>query len=178
LLPSHRFILTGSVVKSSEGAGPLSFGRCFALPRAVHEVDRRDEGFYRALFEVNPAIKLLVDPRDGRVVDANQAAEAFYGYPREVLRAMHITDINDLTAEEVRAEMEAARVGRRRYFRFRHRVASGEVRHVEVHSGPVEIEGRQLLLSIIHDVTDRDRLEAQLRESQRLEAVGRVAGAV
>jgi two-component system, cell cycle sensor histidine kinase and response regulator CckA len=138
----------------------------------------RDEGFYRALFEENPAIKLLIDPRDGRIVDANQAAETFYGWPREVLRTMRITQINVLTPDEVREEMENARIGRRRYFRFRHRLAEGALRHVEVHTGPVEIDGEQLLLSIIHDVTDRDRLETQLRESQRLEALGRVAGTV
>ena len=139
---------------------------------------RRDESFYRALFEVNSAIKLLVDPSDGRIVDANHAAEDFYGYSRELLREMTITDINVLTPKEVHEEMESARIGRRRYFRFRHRTSGGEIRHVEVHSGPVELDGEQLLLSIIHDVTDRDRLEAQLSESQRLEALGRVAGAV
>jgi signal transduction histidine kinase len=74
--------------------------------------------------------------------------------------------------------MDNARTGKRRYFRFRHRIASGEVRSVEVHSGPVVIDGAQLLLSIIHDVTERDIIEAQLRRSQRLEAVGRLAGGV
>ncbi len=136
----------------------------------------RSEAFYRALFEVNTAIKLLISPTSGRIVDANSAAVEFYGWPLETLRSMHITDINLLTSEEVQAEMENARSGRRRYFRFRHRTASGAVRHVEVHSGPVEIDSESLLLSIVHDVTERDALEEQLRRSQRLEAVGQLAG--
>src|SRR5690606_6274869 len=121
----------GCQIKPSSGGFPSA---CVSrYQRRVDQGARRDEGFYRALFEVNPAIKLLLDPRDGRIVDANQAAEAFYGYPREVLRAMRIAEINVLTADELRDEMEDARVGRRRYFRFRHRTASGEIRHVEVH---------------------------------------------
>jgi two-component system, cell cycle sensor histidine kinase and response regulator CckA len=137
-----------------------------------------DDSFYRALFDVNTAIKLLIAPTTGLIVDANLPAVEFYGWPLEVLRTMRITDINTLSPEEVRREMENACTGRRRYFRFRHRIASGEVRHVEVHSGPVSVGDEQLLLSIIHDVTERDALEQQLRASQRLEAVGRLAGGI
>ena len=138
----------------------------------------QNEDFYRALFEVNTAVKLLISPTTGRIVDANQAAVEFYGWPLETLKTLRITDINMLTPEEVLSEMENARSGHRRYFRFRHRTQSGEVRHVEVHSGPVTIQGEHLLLSIVHDVTERDVLEEQLRRSQRLEAIGQLAGGV
>jgi two-component system cell cycle sensor histidine kinase/response regulator CckA len=136
------------------------------------------DALYRAVFEVNSAIKLLIDPATGNIIDANQAAVDFYGWPLAEMREMRISDINTLTAEELRAELHAASSGRRGYFRFRHRIASGAVRLVEVHSGPVELGERQLLLSIIHDVTERDALEAHLRTAQRLEAVGRLAGSV
>lgn len=138
----------------------------------------RDDSFYRALFEDNPAIKLLISPTSGRILDASRAATEFYGWSLDELKAMTITDINTLTQEQVRAEMESAQAGRRRYFRFRHRLKDGRVRAVEVHSGPVELEGEQLLLSIIHDVTDRDALEQQLQAAQRLESVGKLAGMV
>jgi two-component system cell cycle sensor histidine kinase/response regulator CckA len=138
----------------------------------------RRDALYRAVFEVNTAVKLVIDPKDGRIVDANGAAVDFYGWPMEVLCTMHIHDINTLTEDEVRAEMENARSLNRRYFRFRHRTASGEVRSVEVNSGPFELDGRELLFSVIHDVTERDQLEEHLRRSQRLEAIGQLAGGV
>ncbi len=138
----------------------------------------RADPLYRAIFDINTAVKLLIDPTDGRIVDANPAALELYGWPLEALRTMRISEINTLTADEVKAEMDDARTLRRRYFRFRHRTATGAVHAVEVHSGPVTLDGRELLLSIIHDVTERDLLEEHARRGQRLEAIGSLAGGV
>ena len=51
---------------------------------------------YRSLFENNHATMLVVDPSDGRIVDANPAACRFYGWPREQFRGMHLHEINTL----------------------------------------------------------------------------------
>jgi two-component system, cell cycle sensor histidine kinase and response regulator CckA len=134
--------------------------------------------FYRALFEVNTAIKLLIRPDTGQIVDANLAAAQLYGWPVETLRQMRIQDINVSPASQVQAQMEAARSGGRRFFEFRHRTASGSIADVEVYSGPIDVNGQELLLSIIHDVTGRKALEEQLRQAQKLEAIGRLAGGV
>lgn len=121
---------------------------------------------YRQMFERNQAIKLLIDPEEGTIVDANPAAAAFYGYTLDELKQQNIKDINILSDEEVQTELEAAKNEKRRFFHFSHRLASGDVRDVEVHSGPVDLEERRYLYSVIHDVTERNRLEAALRESE------------
>ncbi len=136
------------------------------------------QAFYRALFEVNTAVKLIIDPDDGRIVDANPAAVGFYGWPLEVLRSMRVADINTLPEDVVAHELLAAREEQRRYFHFRHRRASGDERDVEIYSGPFDVGGRRLLLSIIHDVTDRRVLEQRLHSSERMEALGRLAGGI
>src|SRR5262249_49225111 len=97
----------------------------------------------------------------GRIVDANPAACRFYGYGRDALRALHISDINTLPLPEIRRRMAQAEAEGESTFHFRHRLASGEIREVEVHTGPVEISGRALLYSVIYDVTERRRAEAQ-----------------
>ncbi|HYH23387.1 MAG TPA: diguanylate cyclase [Azospirillum sp.] len=124
---------------------------------------RASEQRYRRLFTQCKAVELLIDPADGTIVDANQAAADFYGWPVEALKARRIGDINCLTPEQVAAEMARARAESRSHFLFRHRLASGEVRDVEVHSGPIEVGDRMLLYSIVHDITDRRRVERELR---------------
>lgn len=126
----------------------------------------RQEALYHALFDQNHSVKLLTDPRSGRILAANTAAAAFYGYTREQLAGMHISDINCLPPEEIARCLAEAREGQRPSFVFPHRLASGAIRMVEVYSGPVNVSGTAALYSIIHDVTDRFELERSLKESE------------
>jgi len=121
---------------------------------------------YRQFFEVNTSVKLVIDPVTGAIVQANRAACDFYGYPRERLEAMNIEEINILTPEEISAERDAALREERLYFEFRHRLASGEIRDVEVYSGPVQMGDRALLYSIIHDVTEENKYLEQLEQER------------
>jgi diguanylate cyclase (GGDEF)-like protein/PAS domain S-box-containing protein len=132
-----------------------------------------DKQLYQSMFNNNTSIKLLIDPKDGRIVDANPAAAEFYGWPTATMLQMHISDINTLPAEKVKREMESAKAEQRRFFRFKHRLASGEIRDVEVHSGHVDYHGRDLLYSIINDVTERE--QALHRETIRGEVLEMLA---
>lgn len=123
---------------------------------------------HRSFFEKNTSVKLLIDPESGRIIDANPAAISYYGYPREALLAMLIKDLNCLSAEDIKAEMDKAFCEQRNFFLFRHRLASGAERDVEVYSGPVEVEEKTLLFSIVHDVTDRRELAQRLAASEEL----------
>ena len=133
--------------------------------KRAQEALRESEQRYHALFADNSVAMLLIDSEDGRFVDANPAACAYYGWDLPTLRTMCIKDINTLSPNQVHAEMERARSRRERQFHFRHRLASGEIRDVDVFSGPVEIEGRGLLLSSVQDVTERNKAQEELKRS-------------
>jgi len=134
--------------------------------RLLEEEVKQSEARYRSLFANNHTIMLLVDPATGEIVDANPAAEQFYGYSTAEIHQLRIDQINCLSLEEIWTEMELARNEQRAHFLFRHRLANGDIRDVEVFSGPIMVSGRQLLYSIVHDVTDQKRAEQAVRESE------------
>lgn len=139
---------------------------------------RDSEKRYFSLFAENHSVMMLIDPETGLIVDTNSAACSYYGYPFEKMVGMKASEINLLSEEEIHAEMEKAQSEKRSYYIFQHRIASGDIRDVEVYSGPISLHGRQLLYLIVHDITERIRLETQLRQAQKIEAVGNLAGGI
>jgi PAS domain S-box-containing protein len=125
---------------------------------------RESEDQFRKLFEQNTAIMLMIDPDTGNIIEANKAAADFYGWSIGGLKQMHIQQINSLPPEEVKSEMEKTLSSGSKRLEFRHRRAEGSIREVEVFSSKIEIKGKALLHSIIHDVTERKLAQAALKE--------------
>jgi PAS domain S-box-containing protein len=127
---------------------------------------REREEQFRTLFEEHSAPMLLIEPQQGQIVQANEAAAAFYGHSLEDLTSMTIDEINQLPPDEVEARRADARSRNQNHFVFPHRLKSGEVRTVEVHSTPITTQQGTLLFSIIHDVTEQQEAERELRRSK------------
>lgn len=130
------------------------------------EILRKKEELYHALFEKNSAVKLLIDPEDGKIFDANSAASEYYGYTLDEIKSLYISNLNTLPPEDIKIEMENALFERRSYFNFKHRLANGNIRDVEVYSSPININDKMLLQSIVHDITDRKLTEELLKKSE------------
>lgn len=148
------------------------------LPDAEHPGERT----FRTLFQQHDAVMLLIEAASGQIVAGNAAALRFYGYSLATLLGMTIQEINTLTPEEVAECRQRADRLEQNGFEFPHRLASGEVRTVEVHSSPIVANDRKLLFSVIHDITKRKRLEedrrsleSQLQHAQKLESLGVLA---
>ena len=125
-----------------------------------------NEDRFRAYFEKNKSVMLLVDKVNGFIVDANLAAASFYGYPLAQLKQMKISDINTLEWTAIARQMESAASQIENVFFFSHRLSSGEIRQVEVYSTPIRVDKQDRLLSIVHDITARTKLEKELLESE------------
>lgn len=127
---------------------------------------RENEEKFRNIFQDHSAVKLLIDPATGSIVDANEAAEKFYGWPVTTLKKMRIHQINTLSDKQVEMYMERALTEKQTYFHFFHRLSDGTMRDVDVYSSKIEVHGKQLLHSIIHDMTDHRKMIEELKTTK------------
>lgn len=118
---------------------------------------------YSSIFNNSHTPILVIDSKSGQIRDANLAACDFYRYSIEELRNLNINQINILSDQEIREKMEETKREGNKYFVFKHRISSGEIRAVEVYSGPIKVRGEHLLLSIIHDIEYKNEMEQIIR---------------
>lgn len=152
-------------------ADNLAYGITMLRSRKAHalavEELRQSELRYRSLFQNKHSIMLIINQHDGTIVDANPAAVSYYGWSHADLCQMNIKQINQLSDDEIQAEMQQASAEKRNYFLFRHRLADGSIHDVEVYSAPITIEHKSLLYSIVNDITERKKAQQKLLENQK-----------
>jgi PAS domain S-box-containing protein len=179
-------LLSSSPIDPNDLSIGVTFTALDITSRKQVEKDLREsEEQYRSLFKNNHSVMLLIDPETANIVDANPAALSFYGWSYEALTRKKMFDINTLKEEQVFGEMEKAKMEKRKHFYFRHCLASGEIRDVEVYSGPIKVHGKELLYSIVYDITARKKaeeekaaLESQLLHARKMESIGTLSGGI
>lgn len=118
---------------------------------------------FRTMFQQHASVMLLVDPKNGKIVDANSAAAAFYGCSQDQLRAMKLQTLHQIPPNALRREN--GQVPEQRSFNILTRTQdNGQDRIVEAHSSTLQVQGKRLLFFIIHDITERMRLQNQVLE--------------
>ena len=121
------------------------------------------------------------------ITDANEAACEIHGYTREELVGTPISDIDrGLNNEQVRALIDRVMAGESLLFVTKHLKKDGTTFPIEVSCKLLDIaEGPPLIISIERDLTKRKRaeeekikLQDQLQQAQKMEAVGTLAGGI
>jgi diguanylate cyclase (GGDEF)-like protein/PAS domain S-box-containing protein len=120
-----------------------------------------NEARFKHFFDANNSVMLLIDPETGKILDANYSAKEFYGYTEDALKELTIYQINQLSDEQTKHEMHLALAEKSSHFNFTHRLANDSLRDVEVYSSPTLVQGKSILFAIIHDITERKKLENQ-----------------
>lgn len=118
---------------------------------------------FNMLFERHGAIMMMIEPETGKILYVNNAALDFYGYEPDTFTTLNIDDINTLSSDEIALEMKSAIDEKRNYFSFKHKMSDGIIKDVEVYSYPFSHNGKNVLFSIIHDVSERVALEKRER---------------
>ncbi len=178
--PVHVSV-TVSPVRNADGAivGASNLARAISAGRGAGESPRASEDQYRFLFESNPTPTLLYDHEKLALLSVNEAAVRHYGFSREEFAAMTLASL--ALPEEIPAFVqklssltgEAGNAGI-----WRHRKKDGRLVEMEITAQPVVFAEKRAWLSLAVDVTERLSLEAQLRQSQKMESVGQLAGGI
>src|ERR1051326_2021895 len=163
----------------------LYIGRDITARKTEEELLRASEEQYRAIFDASEDALILWNSELQRV-DVNPAYERIYGFTREeVLRGVYADNVAPEYIERRRDTVRRTLAGERCHFELESVRKDGTPIHVEVRTIPIQHRGRPHVLAIARDVTgrmaaeaERAQLEKQLRQAQKMEAIGHLTGGI
>jgi PAS domain S-box-containing protein len=174
--------LTISPIRDSSGAiiGASKTARDISERKCVEEELRKAEERFGKAFRSNPLAVSISTQAEGRYLDVNDAFLKILGYTRGDVIGRTASGLSFWAQPAEREQMLKLLDdnGRVTELRTQCKTSMGELREVEVSAELIELEGHPCVLAITRDITETLRLEAQFRQAQKMEAVGRLAAGV
>jgi diguanylate cyclase (GGDEF)-like protein/PAS domain S-box-containing protein len=121
-------------------------------------------GEWQAIFENDYVIMLIINPETSEIVDSNPAASKFYGWSREEMSKMRVSDINTLKEVDVKKKIALLKNKNANHFTVKHRIRNGDIKDVEVYPVFVDIKGEKLIFVIVQDITERKKYEENIKK--------------
>jgi PAS domain S-box-containing protein len=132
--------------------------------RCAEKAFTESESRYRAIFYRGVTPMLLIDPGNGAILDANRAAENFYGYAPQRLCALTLDAISECGPDEERHELLHACHQSSGSYLTRHRLSDGDVREVKIEANLIQIENDPAVFVMVHDQSGHHRARQTLEQ--------------
>lgn len=117
---------------------------------------------FRNVFENHVAVKFIIDPETGKIIEANKAASKFYGWSIDELKQMTIADLSTISFEKALGNIQKISKDERINFEFRHICKDRTIKDVEVLTSRILIGEKEFLHTIIHDISEKKKAEQRL----------------
>lgn len=166
-------------IETDDGTLVLSAIVDISERRAAEAALRKGAEDFRYLFQSNPLPMWVYESGSLKFLKVNKAAVLNYGYSRDEFLAMRLTDIRP--PEDIRKLMEnleSATGDYQKTHNWRHRRKNGDIIRVDIFSHALIFEGKDARLTVALDVTQRNVAEEQLRQAQKMDAIGQLTGGV
>ncbi len=175
LTGEYHWVEDTAVPQAGQDGGVKGFfgvARDISKRKKAEEALRKSERDYRGLFEGAHDAILVISADLGRVLDANAQACTLYGYPHDEVVGMPIAMLGVEEAECRKHLGPVMEQGFARDCQMTHKRRDGKFLSVEINAAAVEYQGKQAVLSIIRDVTEKKRAEQQIvRRNKQLQAL-------
>jgi two-component system cell cycle sensor histidine kinase/response regulator CckA len=147
--------------------------------RADEALRGSEERFAKA-FQSSPLPITITTRPDTRYLDINDAALELFGFSRHEVIGHTVDELEVWANPEDRQAFEKMLLdsGKVQSLQTTFRTRKGELRHVELFADWIELAGSSCVFCIVHDITESLKLEAQFRQAQKMDAIGRMAGGV
>lgn len=118
-----------------------------------------------AISAESDAIMLIIDPVSLDFVEANHAAEEFYGRSHDEFMRMKVSDLDPMPGETLRRLIRGACEGSPAHVRVKHRHSDGRMLDTEVRIRRIQHEGRAFALATVSDISELVAAEVELARS-------------
>ena len=164
----HHIEDFGSFIRNSEGEVYKMVGimKDVTFRKEAEQALKESEEKYRLFFENNDAIIFFLNPENQEIIFANNAALKFYGYAKDEFLGMNVSSINLLSTTDIKYKIAQSKKNKHNYFIFKHKLANGEIRDVEVYQSKLKINNMDIFSIIVHDITDRIKAEHLILDSE------------
>ncbi|WP_209319742.1 PAS domain-containing hybrid sensor histidine kinase/response regulator [Ancylomarina longa] len=152
-----------SILENGEIKGVAAFSVDVTTLKKTEESIIKSKKLHRNFLENNEAVILAFETETSRITFANNSAVEFYGWEKEQLLQMNINQINTLPPKEIKSKIIEARKKNHNFCTFKHRLANGSIRDVEVYQTKLNLNNKEIFSLIVHDISEQKKVEEALR---------------